>query len=207
MKTVDTVEILAISGSPRTKGNSISLLEEFLKGAEEKAVKGELIVINQLDFKPCQACGACSRNGICVLKDDMQEVHQKASKAKGIVVAAPIHFGSMSSQTKMMIDRFQAFWAAKHVLEKPRIREEEGKIGFFICVEGSPVKKFCHNAYDIVKVYFDILNLESRGMLCYSEVRSAPPGIRANREAVEEVYRAGVDFAEEIIKRKAGQVK
>lgn len=201
MKSADA-EILALSGSPRAKGNSISLLKEFLNGAGEKGVKGELIIINQLDFRPCQACGACSRDGICILKDDMQEVHQKAAQARGIVVAAPIHFGSMSSQTKMMIDRFQAFWAAKHVLEKPRIGEEEGKIGFFICVEGSPVKKFCHNAYDIIKVYYDILNVEDRGMLCYSEVRSAPPGIRGNQEAVDEVYKAGVDFAEEIISRR-----
>ncbi len=194
-------KILAIGGSPRTKGNSISLLKEFLSGAEEKGVGGEVVIINQLNFKPCQACGACSKDGICILKDDMQVVHQKVTEARGIVVGAPIHFGSMSSQTKMMIDRFQAFWAAKHVLEKPRIRGEEGKIGFFICVAGSPVKKFCKNAHDIIKVYYDILNVESRGMLCYNNVRSAPPGIRGNQEAMEEVRQAGKEFAEEILKR------
>ncbi|UNC91857.1 flavodoxin family protein [Candidatus Contubernalis alkaliaceticus] len=198
----NSVDILAISGSPRVTGNSKSLLEEFLRGAGEKGIKGDLIIINKLNFRPCQACGACSRDGVCVLRDDMQEVHKLASQARGIVVAAPIHFGSMSSQTKMMIDRFQAFWAAKHVLEKPRIGEEEGKIGFFICVEGSPVKKFCHNAYDIIKVFYDILNVQDRGMLCYSEVRSAPPGIRDNPQAMEQVYQAGMEFAEEIIKRK-----
>lgn len=194
-------KILALSGSPRAKGNSVSLLNEFLSGAEEKGVDGELTIINQLNFKPCQGCGACNRDGICIIKDDMQFIHQKAAKARGIVVAAPIHFGNMSSQTKMMIDRFQAFWAAKHVLEKPRIREEEGKIGFFICVAGSPVKSFCQDAYKIINVFYDILNVESRGMLYYNNVRSAPPGIRANQQAMEEARQAGKDFAEEIVKR------
>lgn len=192
--------ILAVSGSPRPQGNSSLLLDEFLRGAQAGGATGEKVIINQLDFRPCQGCGACSKDGICILKDDMQEVHRKVQQASGIVLGFPIHFGSLSSQTKMMIDRFQPFWAAKHELNKPRIREEEQKKGFIICVEGSPVKKFCRNARDIVQVFFDICNIQGTGYLCYSEVRSTPPAMKADQESKREVFQAGCRFAGELKK-------
>ena len=187
-------KLLAISGSPRLKGNSSILLDEFLKGAGKQGIEGEKIIINKLDFKPCQACGACNKNGICIIKDDMQNLHKKFEEARGVVLAFPIHFGSLSAQTKMMIDRFQAFWAAKHVLNEPRIKEKEEKKGFYICVEGSPVKRFCRNAGEIISVFFDILNIEEKGSLCFSEVRTHP-GIVENREALERAFQAGESFA------------
>ncbi len=190
-------KILALSGSPRAEGNSSLILDKFLEGAGMEGVKGEKVIINQLNFKPCQGCGACNKDGICIIKDDMQKIHQMFEKAKGVVLAFPIHFGSMSAQTKMMIDRFQAFWAARHVLEKPRIREEEGKKGFYICVEGSNVKRFCRNAGEIVEVFFEILNIKEEGSLFYSQVRTSP-GIVENKEALKEVMEAGRNFAREL---------
>lgn len=191
-------KILALSGSPRAEGNSSLILDKFLEGAAVEGVNGEKVIINQLNFKPCQGCGACNKDGICIIKDDMQKIHQMFEEFKGIVLAFPIHFGSMSAQTKMMIDRFQAFWAARYVLKEPRIKKEDAKKGFYTCVKGSNVKRFCKNAGEIVGVFFDILNIQEMGSLSYGEVRTSP-GIVENKEALQEVMAAGQKFARELL--------
>ena len=64
--------ILIISSSPRKKGNSQILCEQFKKGAEAKGHQVKIVRIMEQNIGFCRACDGCMRNGgICVLKDDM----------------------------------------------------------------------------------------------------------------------------------------
>ena len=67
--------ILIISSSPRKKGNSQILCEQFKKGAEAKGHQVKIVRIMEQNIGFCRACDGCMRNGgICVLKDDMAEM-------------------------------------------------------------------------------------------------------------------------------------
>ena len=64
--------ILIISSSPRKKGNSQILCEQFQKGAEAKGYQVNIVRIMEKNIGFCRACDGCMRNGgTCVLKDDM----------------------------------------------------------------------------------------------------------------------------------------
>ena len=64
--------ILIISSSPRKKGNSQILCEQFKKGAEAKGHQVKIVRIMEQNIGFCRACDGCMRNGgTCVLKDDM----------------------------------------------------------------------------------------------------------------------------------------
>jgi len=70
--------ILIISSSPRKKGNSQILCEQFKKGAEAKGHQVKIVRIMEQNIGFCRACDGCMRNGgTCVLKDDMAEVLKK----------------------------------------------------------------------------------------------------------------------------------
>jgi len=86
----------------------------------------------------------------------MQQVYKKVEDADGVILASPIFFGSLSAQTKMMIDRFQCLWRAKYILKKDVFRKK--KIGAFISVEGTRKEDFFHNAKSIVKNLFATIN-------------------------------------------------
>lgn len=86
------------------------------------------MVLNDLRFRPCQACGGCDKTGLSILNDGMLAVHEAVKSAGGLVLASPIHFGTLSARTKMAIDRFQCFWAAKYLLRRPWIGPEEDRI-------------------------------------------------------------------------------
>jgi len=202
---MDSVNILGLMGSPRRKGNSRILLDRFLEGAGEAGAATRTLILEDLSYSPCRACGGCDKTGICVVKDDMHLVYEAVNKADGLVVASPVHFASMSARTKMAIDRFQCFWAAKYLVGKPWIRPEEGRLGFFICVGGMKPPRFCQNALEIVKVFFTITNIRFAGELCFREVDAAG-AILDHPTALEETFQAGRAFAgkvrETVLERK-----
>lgn len=104
------MKVLAINGSPRARGNSDILCDEFLRGAEDAGHQIEKISLRDKRVSPCQACYACFKTGFCVQKDDMDEILDKVQNADVLVLASPTYFLTMSGQMKTMIDRFLPKW-------------------------------------------------------------------------------------------------
>ncbi|MEW6033038.1 MAG: flavodoxin family protein [Bacillota bacterium] len=186
--------ILGLAGSPRPGGNTRLLLEWFLEGAAATGARSETVVLNDLSFRPCQACGGCDLTGLCVLRDDMLGVYDAVKRADGLVVSSPIHFGSLSAQTKAAIDRFQCFWAARYLLGRPSLRPEEGRKGFLLAVGGMEKgDRFIRNAEEVVKVFFTVLGVEHAGTLFFPGLDH--PGEAARRPGVREAaVEAGRSF-------------
>lgn len=104
------MKVLVINGSPRAKGNSDLLCDEFIRGAEETGHQVEKIYLREKEISLCKACYACFRTGRCVQKDDMAEILEKAEKADVLLLASPTYFLTMSGQMKVMIDRLLPKW-------------------------------------------------------------------------------------------------
>lgn len=103
-------KILILSGSPRLKGNSSILCDEFARGAREAGHEVEKINVVQKKVSGCLGCNACMKNdGICVQKDDMAEIREKMIAADVIVLASPIYYYSICAQLKTVLDRCYAF--------------------------------------------------------------------------------------------------
>ena len=115
--------ILIISSSPRKKGNSQILCEQFKKGAEAKGHQVKIVRIMEQNIGFCRACDGCMRNGgTCVSKDDMAEVLKMFQKADVLVLATPVYFyryrgtpqGSVQARTLTRCSRkspsVMAFW-------------------------------------------------------------------------------------------------
>ena len=157
------MKILGISGSPRIGGNTDILLDKLLEGAKSKGAKVEKIILNKLKFSGCQECDNIKDDGTCIVKDDMQDIYNKIKGTDVLILASPIFFGSLTAQTKMMIDRFQCLWRTKYILKKDigfkNIR------GVFLSVEGSYRKDFFDNAKSIVKNFFAVINVKYKNEL------------------------------------------
>ncbi|MDE6052975.1 MAG: NAD(P)H-dependent oxidoreductase, partial [Lachnospiraceae bacterium] len=53
----------------------------------------------------CEYCHT-KRMGVCIQKDDMQEVYKLLENTKMLVIASPIYYHGISGQLKCVIDRF-----------------------------------------------------------------------------------------------------
>ena len=161
------MNVLGINGSPREGGNTDILLDKALQGAEAKGAQTEKIILNSLKFSPCQECENVRDDGICIIEDDMQYIFKKTESTDAIILASPIFFGSLSAQTKMMIDRFQCIWRARYIY-KSNIFKAKRK-GAFISVEASDIVDFFENAKSIVKLFFTIINVDYQAELfCFN---------------------------------------
>lgn len=98
--------ILILSSSPRRKGNSDTLADEFMRGAVDAGHHVEKIFLADKTIHPCLGCSVCSRDKKpCPQKDDAAEIIEKMLRADIIVMATPVYFYSMSAQMKILIDR------------------------------------------------------------------------------------------------------
>lgn len=159
------MKVLGINGSPRRRGNTDMLLDRVLEGSKSKGAEIEKIILNKLKFVPCQECEDIKDDGTCIIEDDMRLVYEKIRNSDALILASPIFFGSLSAQTKMMIDRFQCLWRAKYMLKRD-IGYKKIK-GVFVSVEASDRQDFFNNAKAIVKNLFSVINVDySEELLC-----------------------------------------
>ncbi|MCE5190660.1 MAG: flavodoxin family protein [Actinomycetia bacterium] len=112
--------VLGFAGSPRRRGNSEQMLDACLAGAEDAGARVHKLVPAEMSIHWCRGCNGCSRNGACVVHDQMYEVYEAVDAAAAIVFATPVYFASVPGVLKVMLDRMQPYWARTHVLKQPR---------------------------------------------------------------------------------------
>jgi multimeric flavodoxin WrbA len=104
------MKVLYVLGSPRKQGNSATIAQRFLKVAEDRGAIIDRYILNEMNFRPCQACYACKTElEYCALEDDLTPVLKAFGECDLAVVATPVYFGDISAQTKAFIDRIFSF--------------------------------------------------------------------------------------------------
>ena len=102
-------KLLAIMGSPRKGGNTDVLVDEAMDAFVAAGGEAEKVVVNKLNIKPCQWCGACQKGDgldiVCIQQDDMTELYQKVFEADAMIWATPIFMWSPTAQMKLFLDR------------------------------------------------------------------------------------------------------
>jgi multimeric flavodoxin WrbA len=103
------MKVIGINSSDNLKGNTATLTEEALYGAQEAGADIELIQLVKQDIKFCTGCLKCMEKGHCILKDDFEEIRNKMRNADGIIWGAPTFCASMNARMKNFFDRFGLF--------------------------------------------------------------------------------------------------
>lgn len=98
-------QLIGIAGSPRRKGNSTTLLTYAMEGAREAGADAEMVHLNGLTFRGCQACDRCVPVGECALKDDLTPYYPRLRAADAWILASPVYFDGVSGQLKLFFDR------------------------------------------------------------------------------------------------------
>ena len=98
--------ILVIQSSGKANGNTVQLVNSFVKGATEKGHTVEVISLVKNEVKPCLGCNACRYEKPCVQKDAFNSLVPKIKAADCLVFASPLYYWSMSACIKAFIERF-----------------------------------------------------------------------------------------------------
>ncbi len=180
--------ILGILGSPRRNGNSDLLLDQALKGAAEVGAEVKKVILNDLLIKPCQGCNDCHEDGQCVQRDDLTSIYQLLEEADGVIIASPIYFSGLSSQTKLLIDRCQCLWVRNDLLGRYSSAARKRK-GSFIAVGGDSKAVFKH-AVGEIRAFYSAIGLVYDGEILLPGVEGKGEVI-SHPAAMEEAERLG----------------
>lgn len=173
------MKILVLTGSPRKNGNSNTLADNFIKGAEEN---GHKVMRFDAAFKtvhPCTGCNACGMNGPCVFKDDFEAMKENIVDADMVVFATPMYYFGISAQLKAVIDRFYSINGRIHKPKKAAL--------FLTYADNSKTKEEPIRKH--YEVLLDYLGWEDMGQVVAPGVW--PVGAINNTEYVKQAYELG----------------
>ena len=107
-------KILVISTSPRKGGNSDTLADEFLRGAQEAGNSVEKITLHDKTIGFCRGCLTCQRIGNCVIHDDADPIVQSIKSSEVIAFATPVYYYGLCGQLKTLLDRTNPLFGADY---------------------------------------------------------------------------------------------
>ncbi|MCF6463598.1 flavodoxin family protein [Clostridium sp. Cult1] len=102
--------VIAFMGSPRVGKNTDMIVDKLIEGNNEIGIKTEKIILKDYKINGCQGCYSCIKTGKCVVLDDMENIHMKIKKAKGLIFASPSYNYNITSQMKALIDRLFCYY-------------------------------------------------------------------------------------------------
>ncbi len=103
--------VLGISGSPRRRGNSATLLRLVLESLPASSLRTETVSLKDLRFSACTGCERCRTSGACTgLNDDMQRLYPLVVEARALVLVSPVHNYNITAWMKAFIDRLYCFY-------------------------------------------------------------------------------------------------
>jgi multimeric flavodoxin WrbA len=188
------VQVVGIAGSPRRRGNTELLLDQFLAGADSAGAETSKIVLARLNLAGCIACDGCWKDGTCVVLDDFQAVDGQLVSADVIVMAAPLFFWALPAQAKALVDRTQSHWARKHRLKLPLAPSAAGRErrrGIYIGVGGEPKGRFSCSKRTL-KGFFLLYEADYWAELLFEHV-DAKGKISDHPTALQDAFKLGVD--------------
>jgi len=185
------MHVVAFFGSPRKDGNTSILLREAIRGVVESGHEVQTFDLPRMRIRACQNCGGCDKTGVCVIEgDEMPGIYTALRATPRVILASPIFFAGLSAQAKTMVDRCQAFWCEKYLLNRPIPESAEGRKGLFLTVGGMKTGKGVECGGATATAFFRTLNVPVHASLGYRGV-DAKGAIREHPTALAEAFDAG----------------
>lgn len=185
------IEIAAVFGSPRRKGNTSTLLNHAVSGARDAGAQVTEVVLRDLKMSPCLEIYGCKKEGRCVIKDDYGKIEELLQHSDGLMLASPIFFYTVSAHTKILMDRCNSLWVKKYWIDrKPFGQKNYPRKGLFISVGSTRGKKLFDGALLSVKYFMDALDMELWKSLLFREIETEGQ-ILEHPSSLKEAFDAG----------------
>lgn len=99
------MKVLLINGSPHVDGVIALALKELSDTLNRCDIETEIIHVGNKNIRGCIACRSCKKTGKCVFDDCVNDIAFKLKDADGLVVGAPVYYGSANSTVVSLLTR------------------------------------------------------------------------------------------------------
>lgn len=177
------MKVLLVNGSPHEFGCTYTALAEVAQALQREGIETELVHIGNAPIGGCLGCGFCTKTGVCVQKDKVNEVLEKAIAADGLVLGSPVHYAAIAGQASSFFDRL--FYASGgRLANKPAT-------GVVSCRRGGASASF-----DQLNKYFTISNMPVVSGAYWNQVHgNTPDEVRQDLEGMQNMRTLGQNMA------------
>lgn len=113
-------KILVISASPEANGNDDTLAKVAADSCTGDGASVETVFLRNCTIGLCKACYACEKTGVCIQKDDFQDLLTKIHQADGVIITAPIYYNLPAAQIIVPLNRLCCTFAYKNYVVGPK---------------------------------------------------------------------------------------
>jgi len=173
-------------------------MQRAVAGATDAGAAVDEIILRDYKISPCFEIYGCKKAGECVIKDDFQEVRDRVLACRGVMIATPVFFYTVSAHLKMFMDRCQSLWIKKYWIEQTPFNQwTPVRKGLLIAVGATKGKKLFDGMLLTMKYFFDVFDMNMwdsflvRGLDLAGDVLEHP-------EYMDEAYQKGRAFAEAV---------
>ncbi|MBO5985860.1 MAG: flavodoxin family protein [Lachnospiraceae bacterium] len=157
------MKVLLLNGSPRPNGNIALALGEMEKVFEKNGIEHETILLGRTDIRGCIACETCRKNGKCVFDDVVNELAVKFEKADGLVIGAPVYYGSANGT---LMNALQRLFYSTHF-------DKSFKVGAAVV---SARRSGCTATFDELNKFFTLSNMPIASSQYWNNIYGWEPG-------------------------------
>ena len=100
------MKVLMLNGSPKESGNTARVLSEMRGVFEREGVEVDYVHVGHLAVRGCTACGACFKQGHCVIEGDVvSELAEKLRECDGVVLGSPVYYAAPNGTLITVLNR------------------------------------------------------------------------------------------------------
>lgn len=186
LKRRKKMKVVGFVGSPRKKGNTSTLVNEVLRGAQENGAESKIYYLNEMNIKGCQGCRGCKKpEAVCLVKDDMAPLYDEIRNADAVVIGSPVYMCQMTGQTKLFVDRLYAFMNPDF-----SHRLGNGRKTVMVYTQGQPDPGIFHPSFETNRRLLNILGFKVHDTIIAAGT-AKPDDVLKNNEAMEKAYNLG----------------
>ncbi|HET6452280.1 MAG TPA: flavodoxin family protein [Spirochaetia bacterium] len=182
-------KIVAFLGSPRPHGNTDSLAESVLEGAQEAGFQTASHALRSLKVHPCTGCDRCWENGHrCIFQDDGEILYDAMAEADVLLFATPVYWYGPTAIMKAFLDRLVVF---NRPQGRPLVR---GKAALLVSAWEEKGMQAAQPMVQAFEMGFRYLELRLEGSLLLDEL-GPKNAARERPGALESAYALGRSLA------------
>lgn len=183
------METLMIHGSPRKGRYTDKALDAFMSSTKD-VVHHIYLYDEKIEY--CKGCLYCGKKGICFIDDGMNKLYELFESVDRIVIGSPMYFNSVSSATKVMIDRTQLYWSRKFSMKQGYTIKKEKRGAFILTAGVKHDKETIVAATKVIEIFFKAINCTYDVEILLDEMDFKP--LEDEDERIKEIVEKGRVF-------------
>lgn len=174
--------------------NTDTLGTKVLEGALSGGSETCKIHLNDPEKKPCRACDKSPAPEYCLYKDGMDTIYKTLETADFLVIGTPAYYGSISSQLKLLLDRYNCL---SEMIRLPnnkfyfKSRVAKKKRGIFIWVADS--SRNPEHALAMIKLWCQDANVELIETMIVTD-SDREEGARNREDLLRKAFELGISL-------------